>query len=243
MSFRNISAWAIRNPVPPIVLFVALLIAGMISFMRLDVNDSPDIVFPGAQIIIVQPGAAPSELENQVTQKVEAAIRTVQGIEEINSSVREGSSFTFVQFEIGTPVDRAVNDVQDAVDRIRGELPDGILEPEVTRVDFNDEIAGFSASAVDMTLEELSWYVDNTVTKRLLGVTGMAKVERAGGVSREIRIILHPAKMQAHGVTASQVNQQLRLVNMNAAGGRAEIAGSEQSVRVLGNAANTRALG
>ena len=243
MSFRNISAWAIRNPVPPIVLFVALLIAGAISFMRLDVNDSPDIVFPGAQIVIVQPGAAPSELENQVTQKVEAAIRTVQGIEEINSSVREGSSFTFVQFEIGTPVDRAVNDVQDAVDRIRGELPDGILEPEVTRVDFNDEIAGFSASAVDMTLEELSWYVDNTVTKRLLGVTGMAKVERAGGVNREIRIILHPAKMQAHGVTASQVNQQLRLVNMNAAGGRAEIAGSEQSVRVLGNAANARALG
>jgi multidrug efflux pump subunit AcrB len=243
MSFRNISAWAIRNPVPPIVLFVALMIAGLISFMRLDVNDSPDIVFPGAQIIIVQPGAAPSELENQVTQKVEAAIRTVQGIEEINSSVREGSSFTFVQFEIGTPVDRAVNDVQDAVDRIRGELPDGILEPEVTRVDFNDEIAGFSASAVDMTLEELSWYVDNTVTKRLLGVTGMAKVERAGGVNREIRIILNPAKMQAHGVTASQVNQQLRLVNMNAAGGRAEIAGSEQSVRVLGNAANARALG
>src|SRR5687767_13015916 len=243
MSFRYISAWAIRNPVPPLVLFAILMLAGTISFFRLDVNDSPDIVFPGVQISISQPGAAPTELENQVTQKVEAAIRSVQGIEEINSSVREGSSFTFVQFEMQTPVDRAVNDVQDAVDRIRSELPDGILEPQVTRVDFNDEIAGFSASAVDMTLEELSWYVDNTVTKRLLGISGMALVERAGGVTREIRIILDPAKMQAHGVTASQVNQQLRLVNVNAAGGRAEIAGSEQSVRVLGNATNAYTLG
>jgi multidrug efflux pump subunit AcrB len=243
MSFRYISAWAIRNPVPPLVLFAVLMLAGTISFFRLDVNDSPDIVFPGVQIVISQPGAAPTELENQVTQKVEAAIRSVQGIEEINSSVREGSSFTFVQFEMSTPVDRAVNDVQDAVDRIRGELPDGILEPQVTRVDFNDEIAGFSASAVDMTLEELSWYVDNTVTKRLLGISGMALVERGGGVTREIKIILNPAKMQAHGVTASQVNQQLRLVNVNAAGGRAEIAGSEQSVRVLGNATNAYTLG
>src|SRR5688572_15409344 len=243
MSFRYISAWAIRNPVPPLVLFAVLMLAGTISFFRLNVNDSPDIVFPGVQVVISQPGAAPTELENQVTQKVEAAIRSVHGIEEINSSVREGSSFTFVQFEMQTPVDRAVNDVQDAVDRIRGELPDGILEPQVTRVDFNDEIAGFSASAVDMTLEELSWYVDNTVTKRLLSVTGMALVERAGGVTREIRIILDPAKMQSHGVTASQVNQQLRLVNINAAGGRAEIAGSEQSVRVLGNATNAYTLG
>src|SRR5688500_11429464 len=131
MSFRYISAWAIRNPVSPLVLFAVLMLAGTISFFRLDVNDSPDIVFPGVQIMIAQPGAAPTELENQVTQKVEAAIRSVQGIEEINSSVREGSSFTFVQFEMQTPVDRAVNDVQDAVDRIRSELPDGILEPQV----------------------------------------------------------------------------------------------------------------
>ena len=243
MSFRNISAWAIRNPVPPIVFFIALMLAGVVSFIRMDVNDNPDIDFPAAQVNISQPGAAPTELETQVTQKVEAAIRSISGVDEINSGVREGSSNTFVQFAIGTPIDRAVNDVRDAISNIRSDLPEGILEPQVSRVDIaGDPIAYFSAESTDMTLEELSWYVDNTVAKRLLAVPGMAAVNRGGGVSREIRVILDPARLQAQGVTASQVNAQLRSMNLNAAGGRAEIAGSEQSVRVLGNARNAFAL-
>ncbi len=243
MSFRNISAWSIRNPVAPIVLFVALLLAGMLSFSRMSINDSPDIDFPAAQINITQPGAAPSEMETQVTQKVEAAVRGVNGIDEINSTVREGSSSTFVQFAIGTPIDRAVNDVRDAVANIRSDLPDGILEPQVSRVDIGgSEIAIFSAESRDMTLEELSWYVDNNVAKKLRAIPGVASVSRSGGVDREIRVILDPAKLQSQGVTASQVNAQLRSINLNAAGGRAEIAGSEQSVRVLGNASNAFAL-
>ena len=243
MSFRNISAWAIRNPVAPIVLFIALMLAGMLSFSNMSVNDSPDIDFPAAQINISQPGAAPSELETQVTQKVEAAVRSVNGIDEINSSVREGSSSTFVQFAIGTPIDRAVNDIRDAITNIRSDLPDGILEPQVSRVDIGgSEIAIFSAESRDMTLEELSWYVDNTVAKKLRAISGVASVTRSGGVNREIRVILDPAKLQAQAVTASAVNAQLRSINLNAAGGRAEIAGSEQSVRVLGNARNAFAL-
>ena len=243
MSFRNISAWAIRNPVPPIVLFIALLLAGVLSFSRMSINDSPDIDFPAAQINITQPGAAPSEMETQVTQKVEAAVRGVNGIDEINSSVREGNSNTFVQFAIGTPIDRAVNDVRDAVANIRSDLPDGILEPQVSRVDIGgSEIAIFSAESRDMSLEELSWFIDNTVAKKLRSIAGVATVSRSGGVDREIRVVLDPAKLQAQGVTASQVNAQLRSINLNAAGGRAEIGGSEQSVRVLGNARNAFAL-
>ncbi|RVT43726.1 efflux RND transporter permease subunit [Sphingobium algorifonticola] len=244
MSFRNISAWAIRNPVSPIVMFVALLLAGIVSFMRMDVNNFPDISFPAVNVTVSQPGAAPSELETQVTQRIEAAVRSISGVDEITSIANEGQSSTFVQFNIGTPIDRAVADVKNAVDQVRGDLPDGILEPQVTRVDAEGgPIAYFSAETTDMTLEELSWYVDNTVAKRLLGIQGMASVRRSGGVSREIRVILDPARMQAHGITASQVNQQLRQVNLNAAGGRAEIAGAEQSVRVLGNAADAYALG
>ena len=239
MNFRNISAWAIRNPVPPIVMFIALLLLGLLSFSHMSVNNNPDIDFPAAQVTIVQPGAAPTELETQVTQKVEAAIRSVNGIDEINSGVREGSSSTFVQFAIGTPIDRGVNDVRDAIANIRSNLPDGILEPQIQRVDISgDPIGFFSVETTDMTLEQLSWYVDNTVSKRLLSVGGLAAVNRRGGVSREIRVILDPEKLQAQGITASQVNQQLRAVNTNAAGGRAEIAGAEQSVRVLGNARN-----
>ena len=244
MSFRNISAWAIRNPVSPIVLFVALLLAGLVSFSRMDVNQNPDVNFPMASVVVRQPGAAPTELETQVTQRVEAAVRGISGVDEITSWVSEGESNTNVQFQIGTPVDRAVNDVKNAVDQIRSDLPEGILEPQVSRVDIDGgPIAYFSAEATDMTLEELSWYVDNTVAKRLLAVPGMAAVKRGGGVSREIRVILDPAKLQSHGITASQVNQQLQQVNLNAAGGRTEIAGAEQAIRVLGNARDAYALG
>ncbi|MBR0553995.1 efflux RND transporter permease subunit [Stakelama marina] len=244
MSFRRISAWAIRNPVPPIVLFIALTIAGMVSFMRMDVNQDPDIEFPIVWINITQPGAAPSELETQVTRRVEAAVRNLQGIDQIDSTVREGNSQTIVQLDIGTPIDRAVEDVRSAVQQIRSDLPDGILEPQVGRANTTDnDIASFTAIATDMTLEDLSWYVDNTVSKTLLEIPGMSTVERIGGVDREIRVILDPVKVQSYGLTAAQVNQQLRQVNLNAAGGRAEIGGSEQSVRVLGNAQSAIDLG
>jgi len=237
MNFRNISSWCIRNPVGPIVFFVGLMLAGLISFARMQVNQNPDIDFPAATVSVSQPGAAPNELETQVTQRVESAIRGVNGVEEINSTVSEGNSFTFVTFQLGTPSDRAVNDVRNAIAQIRGTLPDGILEPQVTRVDANDEpITYVGAQATDMTLEQLSWYIDNNVAKRLLGQEGIAAVNRVGGVSRNIRVILDPAALQSQGITAAQVNQQLRQSNMNGAGGRAEIAGSEQSVRVLGNA-------
>jgi len=237
MNFRNISSWCIRNPVPPIVLFIGLLLAGIVSFVNMQVNNNPDIDFPAAEVTISQPGAAPTEMESQITQRVESAIRGVEGVDEINSSVREGNSSTFVQFAIGTPTDRAVNDVRDAIAQIRGDLPDGILEPQINRVDISgDPILFVAAETTDMSLEELSWYVDNNVSKRLLGVGGIAAVTREGGVDRRIRIILDPAALQAQGITAAQVNTQLRQTNLNATGGRAEIAGSEQSVRVLGNA-------
>ncbi|HWK37007.1 efflux RND transporter permease subunit [Sphingomonas sp.] len=245
MSFRNISAWAIRNPIPPIVLFLFLTIAGMVSFSRMDVNNDPDIDFPIVWISISQPGAAPSELETQITQQVESAVRSLQGIDEINSTVTEGNSQTVVQLAIGMPIDRAVEDVRSAIQQIRGNLPDGILEPQIGRVDTasDNDIASFTALATDMTVEQLSWYIDNTVTKELLSVNGMSSVDRNGGVNREIRVILDPAKLQSYGLTASQVNQQLRQVNLDAAGGKAEISGFEQSVRVLGNARNAFALG
>ena len=237
MNFRNISSWCIQNPVPPIVLFVGLMLAGIISFMGMQVNNNPDIDFPAAEVVVSQPGAAPNEMESQVTQRIESAIRGVTGVDEINSTVSEGNSRTFVQFEIGTPTDTAVNDVRNAIAQIRSNLPDGILEPQVTRVDIaGDPILYVGAQTTDMSLEELSWYVDNTVARRLLSVPGVAAVTRTGGVDRTIRVILDPAALQAQGITAAQVNAQLRQSNMNAAGGRAEIAGSEQSVRVLGNA-------
>jgi len=127
MNFRNISSWCIRNPVFPIVLFVGLMLAGLISFARMQVNNAPDIDFPAATISVSQPGAAPNEIETQITQRVESAIRGVNGVEELNSNVSEGNSFTFVTFQIGTPTDRAVNDVRNAIAQIRGSCPKAFL--------------------------------------------------------------------------------------------------------------------
>jgi len=244
MNFRNISAWSIRNPVPSLVLFLFLTLAGIVSFMRMDVQNDPDIDFPVVVVIIAQPGAAPSELETQVTQRVEAAVRSVQGIDEINSNVNEGSSATWVQLSLGTPIDRALTEIRNSIQQIRGDLPDGILEPQVfSATTTGDDIASFAVISTGMTLEQLSWFVDNTVAKELLSVPGLAAVDRTGGVSREIRVILDPVKLQSLGITASQVNQQLRATNVNASGGRAEIAGSEQTLRVLGNARDAYRLG
>jgi len=236
MNFRNISAWSIRNPVIPLVLFTAVLLAGILSFARMDVVNNPDIDFPGVNVSIAQPGAAPTEIENQITQRVEAAVRSINGVNSINSTASEGSSNTFVEFEIGTDPNDAVAEVKNAVDSVRGELPDGILEPLISK----EEIAGgflgiYAVEADDMTIEQLSWFIDDTVTKRLLSIEGMAEANRFAGVDREIEVILDLPRMQAFGVTASQINNVLRQTNIDAAGGATEIGGTRQSVRVLGN--------
>ena len=243
MDFRNISAWSIRNPIVPIVLFAALMLSGVVAFMRMDIQQQPDIEFPMVVVNISQPGAAPTEIENQITQRVESAIRSINGIASISSTASEGNSQTMIEFEIGEDINQSVNEVKNAVDRVRGELPDGILEPQIFKANTSGQpIAYFSVSADDMTMEQLSWFIDDTVAKRLLTVEGLAEVPRSGGVNREILVTLDPQKMQAQGVTAAQVNQSLRNLNVNAAGGRAEIGGTRQSLRVLGNARNAYEL-
>jgi multidrug efflux pump subunit AcrB len=133
MNFRNISAWSIRNPVVPIVLFLGLTLAGLVSFMGMKVQNNPDIEFPMVIVEISQPGAAPTEIENQITQKVESSVRTIAGVDTITSTASEGSSQTMVQFKIGTDINAAVSEVKNKVDQVRGELPDGILEPRCSR--------------------------------------------------------------------------------------------------------------
>jgi multidrug efflux pump subunit AcrB len=237
MNFRNLSAWSIRNPVVPIVLFIGLALAGVVAFMGMKVQNEPDIEFPLVIVTISEPGAAPTEIENQITQRVESSIRSIAGVDSISSTAQEGSNQTLVFFKIGTDVNAAVNQVKNAVDQIRGDLPDGILEPQVIKAETSSNpIAYFVATADDMTIEQLSWFIDDSVAKRLLSVPGMAEVHRNGGVDREIQVILDPSRMQSLGVTAVQVNAALRALNQNAAGGKSEIAGSRQSVRVLGNA-------
>ncbi|QXQ04929.1 efflux RND transporter permease subunit [Sphingosinicellaceae bacterium] len=239
---RNISSWSIRNPTFPIVLFLVLSFLGIVSFNRMAINNNPDISFPIVQVTVSQPGAAPTEMEKQITQRVEGAVASIGNVEHITSWATEGISGTSVEFAVGTPTDRAVNDVRDAISKIRSDLPEGILEPVVERQDFDGGLGRYSVKTTDMTLEQLSWFVDNTIAKRLLTIPGVAGVNRLGGVSREIRINLDPGKLQSYGVTAVQINSALRALNLDAAGGRAQVAGAEQALRVLGGARTAQAL-
>ena len=182
---RNISAWAIRHPVLPVVLFVVLTCVGIVSFIRLPINQNPDIDYPIVDIFISQPGAAPSEIENQILQKVEGAVAGIGNVRNISSTASEGSAETFLEFQIGTPIDRAVTDVRDAINKVRPDLPQGIQEPLVQRVQVaSGPIAYFAVSTTQMSEQELSWFVDNALTKRLLAVPGVGQVSRGGGVDR-----------------------------------------------------------
>ncbi|WP_295555672.1 efflux RND transporter permease subunit [uncultured Hyphomicrobium sp.] len=230
----NISAWSIRNPVPSLVLFMVLLVLGLLSFQALPVTRFPNIDVPVIQARIYQSGAAPSELETQVTKRVEDAIAGVNGVKHITSSVTEGSSVTTVEFRLEIDPDRALNDVKDAVQRIRTDLPRTIEEPVVTRVEIEGlPVVTYAARAPAMTPEELSWFVDDTLVRLLQGVKGVSEVARMGGVLREIRINLDPDRLLSYGVTAGEVNSQVRASNVNLAGGRGEIAGREQAIRTL----------
>lgn len=239
----NISAWAIRKPVPSIVLFVVLTAIGLFTFDRLPITQMPNIDVPIVSVTISQPGAAPSELETQVTKRVETSVAGVQGVKHITSTMTEGASVTVIEFQLETQVDRAVNDVRDAVSKIRSELPQDIEEPLIQRIDVEGmAIVTYAASAPGMTPEELSWFVDDTVIRALQGVRGVAQVKREGGVDREIRISLDPDRLAALGVTAADVNRQLAATNVDLAGGRGEIGTQEQSVRTLGGATTVAEL-
>lgn len=234
---RNMSAWAIRHPISPIVLFVVLLFMGVVSFVRLPITLNPDIAFPLVLVQVLQPGAAPTDVETQILQKVEGAVAGIGNIHNITSLALEGQARIFIEFNIGTPIDRAVADVRDAVAKVRVNLPDGIKEPTVQREDVDGgAIVYYALGTTTLSEQELSWFIDNTITKRLLGVPGVAQVSRGGGVSREIRVELDPARMQALGITAVQVNQQIRQLNLDSPGGRAQVGGGEQAIRVLGGA-------
>jgi len=241
---KNISAWAIRHPVTPIVLFVVLFFLGIVAFIRLPINLTPDISFPLVSVSISQPGAAPAEMETQIAQKVEGSIANIGNVRNITTYIVEGLVGIDLQFQIGTPIDRAVADVRDAVSKVRNDLPQGIMEPVIQRQNIDGgPFVYYAATTTNMTEEDLSWFIDNTVTKRLLAISGVAQVSRSGGVNREIRVELDPARMQALGITAYQVNEQLRDLNLDAAGGRAQVGGGEQAIRVLGGAKTAAALG
>ena len=240
----QISSWSIRNPIPTIVFFLVMTIAGVMGFQSLRVNNWPDIDFPIVVVTVTRAGAAPEELQNQVTRIVEDSVSGLGGVKHIQSYVNEGASTTVITFQLDEDLERATNDVRNAVAGVRSSLPGDVQDPIVSRVDNaqGQPLLTYVIRSDNMSPEDLSWYVDNDVAKKALAVKGVSSLTRNGGVDREIRVELDPARLAAKGVTASDISSQLASYNVNMPGGRFNSGTSEQTIRTVGGADTVTAL-
>ncbi|MBS1145353.1 MAG: efflux transporter permease subunit [Proteobacteria bacterium] len=240
----NVSSWSIRNPTPAILLFLLLTLAGIMGFKAMKIQQFMDIELPTVTVTASLPGAAPAQMETEVARKIENSVATLQGIKHIYTKVQDGTATVTVEFRLEKPTQEAVDDVRDAISRIRADLPGDLRDPVISKVNLSGApILTYTVASSRMDGEALSWFVDNTVTKALLSARGVGAVSRVGGVTREIRVELDPARMLALNVTAADISRQLRQVQQEASGGRADIGGVEQSVRTIGTVKSADELG
>jgi HAE1 family hydrophobic/amphiphilic exporter-1 len=239
----QVSTWGIRNPVPVVLLFLTLTIAGIAGYMVMPIKQFPEISFPVVTISVTQSGAAPAEMETQITRPVEDVAAGISGVKHISSTVTLGSSSTQVQFQIGVDPQKAVDDVRSAIDRIRVNLPNGIDPPYVSRLDFDDQpILFYAVTSASMSSTDLSWFIDNTVARSIQSAKGVGQVMRTGGLTREINVVIDPNRMAALGVTAPQINQVLVQFTDDTGGGRATVGDRELTMRVLGSPRSVESL-
>ncbi|MBS0444275.1 MAG: efflux RND transporter permease subunit [Proteobacteria bacterium] len=240
----NVSAWSIRNPTPAILLFVMLTLAGLIGFRAMKIQNFPDIDLPMVTVVAALPGASPGQLETEVARKIENSLATVQGLKHIYTSLTDGTATITAEFRLEKPTQEAVDDVRDAVSRVRSDLPAELRDPVIKKVDLaGTPILTYTVASQKMDDEALSWFVDNQVTKAMLAVRGVGAVSRVGGVSREVRVELDAARLLALNATAADISRQLRQVQQEASGGRADLGGAEQSVRTLATVQSAEELG
>ncbi|KAA0207735.1 MAG: efflux RND transporter permease subunit [Proteobacteria bacterium] len=230
----NVSRWGIAHPIPAALVFVVLCVFGFWGWRQLPISTLPDFTPPEIDITVTLPGASPSQLETDVTRKVEDAVAGIANIDKLLSTVNEGQSRTRILFELGRDMDTALEEVRDAIDRVRSELPPEIDEPQITRLTVLGPIMlTYAVESDRLALDELSWFVDDTVKKVLFGTPGVGTVSRIGGLDREVRVDLRPDMLQAFGLTAGTVSMQLARIQVERAGGRTTVGGAEQTVRTI----------
>jgi multidrug efflux pump subunit AcrB len=240
----NVSAWSIRNPIPAVMLFVLLTLAGLMSFRAMKVQNFPDLDLPTVTVSASLPGTAPAQLETEVARKIENAVASLQGVKHIYSKITDGSVTTTVEFRLEKPTQEAVDDVRDAVNRIRADLPAELKDPQITRLNLaGTPILTYTVASSRLDDEGLSWFVDNDITKALLSINGVGSVARVGGFTREVQVALDPARLLALGATAADVSRQLRQVQQDASGGRSDLGRAEQAVRTIATVQSATQLG
>ena len=240
----NVSTWSIRNPIPAILLFMMLTLAGVMSFRAMEIQQFMDVDLPTVLVTASLPGAAPSQMETEVARKIENALAALRGIKHIYTKVQDGTATVTAEFRLEKPVQEALDDVRSAVGRIRSDLPGDLKDPVIEKIDLaGSPILTYTVASRRMDDEALSWFVDHDVTKAMLSARGVGAVARVGGVTREVRVDLDPVRVMALNVTAAEISRQLRRVQQEASGGRSDIGGSEQTVRTVATVNNAAELG
>jgi multidrug efflux pump subunit AcrB len=240
----NVSSWSINKPIPSILLFVMLTLLGLMAFKSMKVQQFPDIDLPSISVIASLPGAAPAQMETEVARRLENAMAALQGVKHIYTIVQDGVATVNAEFRLEKNTQEALDDVRDAVQRVRSDLPSEMRDPVIQKVNLAGlPVLTYTVSSTRMDDEALSWFVDNQVTKALLSVRGVGAVGRVGGVTREVQVELDPAKLLALNATAADVSRHLRQVQQEASGGRTDLGGSEQSVRTIATVQSAQELG
>lgn len=240
----DISAWCIRNPLPTILLFVLLTILGVLGFRAMKIQNFPDIDLPTINLITVLPGASPSQLENDVARKIENSIASIQGIKHISTNLNDGVVHITTEFHLEKSVQEAVTDLRDAVSRIKITLPFELRDPVINKMDIaSAPILTYTISSSNLNEKDLSWFVDDELTRKLLSVPGVGAVARVGGVEREIRVNLNPSTLLSLNTSADYISTQLRQTQHESPGGRATLNGNEQSIRILGTVKTAEEVG
>ncbi len=240
----NVSAWSIRNPIAGVMLFVLLTFVGVVSFNAMKVQQFPDLDLPTIIVVASLPGAAPAQMETEVARKLENSIATLDALKHIYTKVQDGGVTVTAEFRLEKSGQEALDDVRSAVSRIRGDLPADLRDPIINKLNLSGQpVLAFTVGSSRMDDEALSWFVDNTIAKRLLSVRGVGAVSRVGGADRQVQVALDPTRLQALGATASDISRQLRQIQQDVAGGRTDVGGSEQPVRTLASVRSAGELG
>jgi len=240
----NVSTWCIKNPIPAVMLFVMLTLAGLLGFRAMKIQQFPDIDLPTISVTASLPGTAPAQMETEVARRLENAVAALQGVKNIYTKVQDGVAIVTVEFRLEKPTQEALDDVRSAVSRVRSDLPAELRDPVISKLDLaGAPILTYTVASSRMDDEALSWFVDNQVTRSLLAVRGVGSVARVGGVTREVRVEIDPVRLLALNATAADISRQLRAVQQEAAGGRTEVGGIEQSVRTIATVQSAAELG
>ncbi|MDN3442437.1 efflux RND transporter permease subunit [Psychrobacter sp. APC 3279] len=231
----NVSAYSIKNPLVAILLFVLLTLGGIYGFMKMKVQQFPDIDLPAVVVTVTLPGAAPSQLENDIAKKIENKLTSIEGVSHIRTTLQTGAATIATEFTLEKDIQEAVDDVRSAVGEVRGDLPAAANDPIITKVSTAGfPVVTYSVAAENMSVEDLSWFVDDTVTKRLSDIPGVSTVSRVGGLQREITVAADPIALSGLKFSISQLSQQIAGIQQDSSGGEAEVGNTTQTIRVLG---------